>query len=491
MVKSTKRPVKRTTRSTRQPSKQSASLLHRTMKRLSISRAFVFALAFAVIGTVVLYKTFANPQEAKLEKFKNNVAKGQFWDDLEEAPAGSPCAGLLESKNNKQKNENKHQCTHGPDPAPPGLDVRQKVEPIRTGEDDATAAARSGVVYAATAATPSVACDGDGQSGKRVQGLYVHASDVPSRFATFAQSFQTYATTIDNRFIESSNQTGGPTVRPRWVHDANCNIIVNEVTLSPTGDDSWSNTWSELRAQGYTSTDRKYVLWEDSTVYCGIGDISNDDRAISTNQNNSGPSFARSDSGCWNYAESHELMHNLGGVQLSAPHASGGWHCTDEYDEMCYSDATGVVMTYPCASTEAHHFDCNKDDYFYAGTPPAGNYLTNHWNTATSAYLIGAIGPVTPPPPPGDTTPPTVTITNPVGGSTIGNSTSIAASSTDNVGVTRMQVYIDGQLKTSSTSSSISYSWNSRKASRGVHTITVKAYDAAGNLGQTTNSVTK
>lgn len=456
--------------------------------RFMPNRAVLFACFFAITGVLVLVTAFAfNGNESKLEKFKNNHARGWIWDGLEEAPAGSPCAGLLQPKNahSRQGDRGNPHCTHGPDPAPPGIDVRNSVEPIRTGESDATAA-ETGITTAS-----SVMCDGDGQSGKRVQGLYVRASDVPSRYAAFASSFQVYATNIDNTFIESSNQTGGPVVRPRWVHDAACNVVVPEVVLSPTGDDNWSNTWSELRALGYNRTDRKYVLWEDANVYCGIGDIRADDSSSSANQNNGGPSFARSDSGCWNYAEAHELMHNLGGVQLTAPHTSAGWHCTDEYDLMCYSDGAGVTMTYPCTSTQGRLFDCNKDDYFYAGTPPAGNYLATHWNAARSAYLIGGGTVTPPPPPPGDSVAPTALVTQPVNGSTIGNKATVVASGQDNVGITKMELFIDGQLKGTSSSGSISYNWNSRKASRGIHTITVKAYDAAGNMGQSSISVIK
>ncbi len=88
---------------------------------------------------------------------------------------------------------------------------------------------------------------------------------------------------------------------------------------------------------------------------------------------------------------------------------------------------------------------------------------------------------------------PIATITSPPNGSVVSirGTTSIKSSATDNVGVTKMEVYIDGSLKATSTSGLISYSWNPKKASLGVHTVVVKAYDAAGNVGQAQISLAK
>jgi hypothetical protein len=82
-------------------------------------------------------------------------------------------------------------------------------------------------------------------------------------------------------------------------------------------------------------------------------------------------------------------MHNLGGVQLSAPNSSGGWHCTDEYDRMCYSDEPNYpAMNYYCSDSSLNRlFDCNDDDY-YNTDPAGGSYLDTHWNAANSQYLV-------------------------------------------------------------------------------------------------------
>ena len=85
-------------------------------------------------------------------------------------------------------------------------------------------------------------------------------------------------------------------------------------------------------------------------------------------------------------------MHNLGGVQGSAPHASGGFHCTDEYDRMCYSDSPLYpTMASVCVPSQSNDrlLDCNHDDYFHTNPTP-GSYLASHWNSAASQYLLAA-----------------------------------------------------------------------------------------------------
>ena len=88
-----------------------------------------------------------------------------------------------------------------------------------------------------------------------------------------------------------------------------------------------------------------------------------------------------------------------------------------------------------------------------------------------------------------DVTAPTTQITAPANNATVSGTVTVTATATDNVGVASIQIYIDGSLKSSGTSSPLNYSWNTTTATNGTHTIYSKASDAAGNVG-TSSTVT-
>lgn len=92
---------------------------------------------------------------------------------------------------------------------------------------------------------------------------------------------------------------------------------------------------------------------------------------------------------------------------------------------------------------------------------------------------------------PTDTTVPVVSITSPAANTTVTKPVNISASATDNVGVTKVEFYVDSTLKgtlTTPTSGS-TYTYNLSSLSgltAGSHALTAKAYDAA--LNTTTSS---
>lgn len=92
----------------------------------------------------------------------------------------------------------------------------------------------------------------------------------------------------------------------------------------------------------------------------------------------------------------------------------------------------------------------------------------------------------------GDTIAPQVSILSPANNNKVSGKVTIKASATDNIAVTRMELYIDGALKTSVTTGSLTYVWNVTKGvSAGSHIIIVKGYDAKGNIGTASITVIK
>jgi sulfur relay (sulfurtransferase) DsrF/TusC family protein len=83
-----------------------------------------------------------------------------------------------------------------------------------------------------------------------------------------------------------------------------------------------------------------------------------------------------------------------------------------------------------------------------------------------------------------DTTAPTISITAPANNATVRGTVSVIASATDYIGVVKVEFYVNGVLKKTDTATPYSYIWNTRSIGKGNYTITAKAYDAAGNVGQ-------
>lgn len=90
-----------------------------------------------------------------------------------------------------------------------------------------------------------------------------------------------------------------------------------------------------------------------------------------------------------------------------------------------------------------------------------------------------------------DDIPPTVDITAPLDGAAFnGGTVKVQASASDaGSGVAKVAFLVDGGLKSTDTTSPYTYSWNTAGLT-GLHTITAKAYDGAGNTSSHTHTVT-
>ena len=91
-------------------------------------------------------------------------------------------------------------------------------------------------------------------------------------------------------------------------------------------------------------------------------------------------------------------------------------------------------------------------------------------------------------PPPDD--PPTVAITSPVNGDTISGTIAIAATATDDNGISKVCFYIDDVLKSTDIASPFAYNLNTTGYANGVHTIKAVATDTASQTVNAQISVT-
>jgi hypothetical protein len=331
------------------------------------------------------------------------AARGLVFEGLTPARTHGPCKEGFELR----LPGNRIGCTHGPDPAPPGRDVR---EPRPLG--DIAALSSGAPADSAGAGAGDVLCVGDGVGGNRVQAVYAYPADGADHYEAVAPYIRQWAAQADGVINASAAETGG--VRHvRYVTSPSCQLEVAKVALSSEGVDNLAGTAADLAAQGFDRTDRKYLVWVDSYVYCGVATVKPDDRPGQDNANNSDGQpgmIARVDRGCWgnpaSSAEAHELTHILGGVQPTAPHGTWNYHCSDESELMCYDDdskADGYVgshgvlvpLTYTCAKAHERLLDCGNDDYF-STSPSADSWLGRHWNVADSSFLTSEGPPVSP-----------------------------------------------------------------------------------------------
>jgi hypothetical protein len=82
-----------------------------------------------------------------------------------------------------------------------------------------------------------------------------------------------------------------------------------------------------------------------------------------------------------------------------------------------------------------------------------------------------------------DNTPPAVALTSPGSGQTVSEQVFLQASAGDHRGVTRVEFLVDGAVVAQDSEAPYEVGWDSRQVPNGAHTLTVRAWDVAGNPG--------
>jgi hypothetical protein len=111
-----------------------------------------------------------------------------------------------------------------------------------------------------------------------------------------------------------------------------------------------------------------------------------------------------------------------------------------------------------------------------------------YWCTDFGTYIDGtAHAPGTPSPT--DTTGPSVNVTRPAAGSEVSGRVAVEVTATDNISVSRVELYGAGTLVGTDTSVPYTFTWDTAGMNPGSYALEARAYDSVGNVGSTTIQV--
>jgi PKD repeat protein len=159
------------------------------------------------------------------------------------------------------------------------------------------------------------------------------------------------------------------------------------------------------------------------------------------------------------------------GNTISGATVTGSWTGKVQGTVSGGTNASGVVSLSSPQSSSSGTFT-----FTVTGVSASGYTYNSGLNAKTSASISASLVQ-----PPTDSTPPTINITSPVSGSSVLGNVSVLVNASDNVAVKKVELYVDGVLKATSTLAPFTTKWSTQKVSVGPHTLQTKAYDAAGN----------
>jgi hypothetical protein len=235
----------------------------------------------------------------------------------------------------------------------------------------------------------------------RYHAVYAIPADGPDRFAELANTLQADAfqasALLEHAYGRAIRFDMGTNCGPQYLDISVVRLPQTTVELerlAPTATGTLEAVSNGIDAAGFHTIrpddtlesaalrDRNFVVWIDGPApqgACGQATSYNDQSRDPSNLNNLGGKvavvFPNGNGGfCSSNTVRHEIGHNLGALQPTAPHAFDGAHCNDAYeDTMCYSNSPRVTSS----GQRGQFFDYGNDDYW---DPPSGQSLP--WWTA-------------------------------------------------------------------------------------------------------------
>ncbi len=252
------------------------------------------------------------------------------------------------------------------------------------------------------------------------------------------------------------------------IDDTTCNIAVGGASLT-------ANTWTWVDYQAGTTTNKFNVTLSSgnhTVVMAGKDDNVMVDRVVFTQDMSCVPTGTGDN--CANPPDTTAPV-----VAITSP-ANNATIAASTQVTATASDDVAVTKVEFYLDGALVGTDTNST-YNYTITP-ASLTLGSHalvaraydaaGNTANSSTLTFTVP---------DTTAPTVSISAPAAGSTQAGTITVSANAADNVGVSKVEFYVDGALKATDTTSTFSTSIDTTTLSNAAHSLTAKAYDAANN----------
>ncbi len=438
--------------------------------KFSVKKAILLASALFVLGTVLVFASYAaDPYDAGIN---SKIANNKEYRNLKKVKNKTwhQCQGMFEMQSDQKDAKGRKLCSHGPDIENPKILTNEAATRRKQAADKLVVQSSEATVNAVQSGKAPIApemikvseaekteiktdtakqlldgsapnpfqptatqCFGNGNDGKRIAIVVAGTSSNPWTNTDNYQALRA-AQVMETQLIWSSAvQNKNNIMHWRFLQNSatNCTPMVYNVNLETDG--SWYDgvvndrrmraLQSAIKNAAKSSAIHYLIFSKGDGSACGEaafgpdGEYSNIDASAVVYLD------------CWpNTTPAHELLHTLGAVDNDAPHRSAnGAHCWDGNDIMCYTD--GTTLQEICRGSDANQsavlhatFDCNADDYFNVKADwqatfiqPAKNGVPakNIYNVTQSGFMEAKAtsNPVATPVP--ATPAPTVAVSNP------------------------------------------------------------------------------